>query len=86
MRTLLRRLHPPHSLKPIHTHPRPNSTSPHLTPRLLHSPFQRLERGGVDDELAKMKRNVLSPAPQVEDELSKMKKLMASEGEADKAK
>lgn len=33
-----------------------------------------------------MKRNVLSPAPQVEDELSKMKKLMASEGEADKAK
>jgi len=52
----------------------------------LDAAFKRLERGGVDDELAKMKRNALAPATEVDDELAKMKRLMAGEAEGDKSK
>jgi len=45
----------------------------------LDKAFKAMERGGVDDELAKMKRNVLPPqGGKVDDELEQMKKAMGS--------
>mmetsp|Transcript_1516 Transcript_1516/g.4061 ORF Transcript_1516/g.4061 Transcript_1516/m.4061 type:complete len:232 (-) Transcript_1516:19-714(-) len=49
----------------------------------LDAQFKALERGGVDDELEKMKRNIL-PQSGVDDELAQMKALMEAEKDGEK--